>query len=167
MKLLEEFVRETEFSLLLSSMYVILDSFETWMGIITLTYTYIIDALEMIVHKLRLGRYFTWSDRENESRRRVSSALLRISNFQFCIIFTAIIKSPFCLHRVVRKMIFLHVILNVHLTFTSCQQHRPNEEPLNYYCVNMCLAFIDYLINGAYICFDKFPKFFWLNWCLH
>ena len=59
MKLLEEFVRETEFSLLLSSMYVILDSFETWMGIITLTYTYIIDALEMIVHKLRLGRYFT------------------------------------------------------------------------------------------------------------
>ena len=50
-----------------------------------LAYPYIIEALEVIANKLHLDRYPEWNDWDNESRRRASSALAGIANFEFCI----------------------------------------------------------------------------------
>ena len=55
-----------------------------------LTYPYIKEALEEVFEK-----YLNWPDWDNESRRRAASALARISNFEFCVVFTTIVKSPF------------------------------------------------------------------------
>ena len=57
-----------------------------------LTYPYIKEALEEVFEK-----YLNWPDWDNESRRRAASALARISNFEFCVVFTTIVKSPFYL----------------------------------------------------------------------
>ena len=41
------------------------------------------------------------------------------------------------------------------------QQHRPNagsNTPFDYYRVNMCLPFLDHIINGIDVCFDKYGK---------
>ena len=89
-------------------------------------------------------KYLNWFDWDNESRSRAASALARISNFQFCVAFTTIVKSPFYLrgptkkiqgrsldlynaveqvmvprddlflHGVMREKSFLHVVSNMH-----------------------------------------------------
>ena len=68
-----------------------------------LTYPYIIEALEVIAHKLHLEKYLNWSDSDNESRRRAASALAGISNFEFCVVFTTIVKSLFICEVQLRK----------------------------------------------------------------
>ena len=43
----------------------------------------------------------------------------------------------------------------------ACQQHRENAEsdtPFSYYRKNMCLPFLDHLINGIDVRFDKYGK---------
>ena len=57
-----------------------------------LTYPYIKEVLEEIFEK-----YLNWPDWDDESRKRAASALTRISNFELCVVFTAIVKSPFYL----------------------------------------------------------------------
>ena len=45
------------------------------------------------------------------------------------------------------------------------QTHRPNAEsniPFDYYRVKMCLPFLDHIINGIDVRFDKYAKLFWL-----
>ena len=49
----------------------------------------------MIAHKLHLEKYLNWSDWDNESRRIAASAIAEISNFDFCVNFTTILKSLF------------------------------------------------------------------------
>ena len=56
------------------------------------TYPYIKEALEEVFEK-----YLNWPDWVNESRRRAASALARILNFEFCVVFTTIVKLPFYL----------------------------------------------------------------------
>ena len=68
-----------------------------------LTYPFIIEALEVITHKLHLERYLNWSDWDNESWRRVASALAGISSFEFCVVFTTIVKSLFFCEVQLRK----------------------------------------------------------------
>ena len=69
-----------------------------------LTYPYIIEALEVIAHKLHPEKYLNWSDWDNESRRRGASALAGISNFEFCVVFTTIVKSLFYLRDPTKKI---------------------------------------------------------------
>ena len=45
------------------------------------------------------------------------------------------------------------------------QQHRPSAESstlFDFYRVNMCLPFLDHIINGIDVRFDKYAKLFWL-----
>ena len=109
MKLLEEVAKQ---NLHYSSQKVILNVCVTWWvenldgyNHFLLTYPYIIEALEVIAHKLHLEKYLNWSDWDNESRRRVTSSILAgISNFEFCVIFTTIVKSLFYLRGPTKKI---------------------------------------------------------------
>ena len=58
----------------------------------------------MIAHKLHLEKYLSWSVWDNESRRRAASALAGISNFEFCVVFTSIVKSVFYLRGPTKKI---------------------------------------------------------------
>ena len=58
----------------------------------------------MIAHKLHLEKYLNWSNWDNESRRRAASALPGISNFEFCVVFTTIVKSLFYLRGPTKKI---------------------------------------------------------------
>ena len=69
-----------------------------------LTYPHIIEALEVIAHKLHLEKYLNWSNWDNESRRRAASALPGISNFEFCVVFTTIVKLLFYLRGPTKKI---------------------------------------------------------------
>ena len=57
-----------------------------------LTYPYIKEALEQVFEK-----YLNWPDWDNKLRTRAANALAKISNFEFCVVFTNIVKSPFYL----------------------------------------------------------------------
>ena len=90
MKLLEEVVKQNPhyssqkviFNVCVTQCFENLDGYTHFL----LTYPDIIEALEVIVHKLHLEKHLIWSDRDNESRRRAASALAGISNFQFCVV---------------------------------------------------------------------------------
>ena len=69
-----------------------------------LTYPFIIEALEVIAHKLHLEKYLNWSHWNNESWRRVASARAGISSFEFCVVFTTIVKSHFFLRGPTKKI---------------------------------------------------------------
>ena len=69
-----------------------------------LTFPYIREALEVIAHKLHLEKYLNWSDSDNESTRRAASALAGISNFEFCVAFSTIVKSLFYLRDPTKKI---------------------------------------------------------------
>ena len=96
MKLLEEVVKQnprysTEkvtFDVCVTRWVETLDGYNHFLS----TYPYIKEALEEVFEK-----YLNWPDWDNESRRRAASALARISNFEFCVVFTTIVKSPFYL----------------------------------------------------------------------
>ena len=96
MKLLEEVVKQNH---RYSSQKVIFSVYVTrWVENIVgynhflLTCPYIKEASEEVFEK-----YLNWLDWDNESRRRAASALARISNFEFCVVFTTIVKSLFYL----------------------------------------------------------------------
>ena len=143
-----------------------------------------------------------WSDWDNESRRRATSALAGISNFEFCVVFTTIVKSLFYLRGPSKKiqgrsLNLYNVVGQLIVTcddldfarsdegkkfFARCfeyaseiaglinftpsmpriavrQQHRPNAEsntPFDFYRVNMCLPFLDHMIDGIDVRFDKY-----------
>ena len=108
MKLLEEVVKQKPHY---SSQKVILNVCVVWWvenldgyNHFLLTYPYIIEALEVIAHKLHLEKYLNWSDWDNEFKRRAASALVGISNFEFCVVFTTIIKSLFYLWGPTKKI---------------------------------------------------------------
>ena len=64
----------------------------------------VIEVLEVIAHKLHLEKYLSWSDWDNESRRRAASTLAGISNFQFCVVFTTVVKLLFYLQGPTKKI---------------------------------------------------------------
>ena len=52
-------------------------------------------GLKKLLKRYLIEKYLNWPDWDNESRRRAASALARILNFEFCIVFTTVVKSPF------------------------------------------------------------------------
>ena len=94
MKLLEEVVKQNPryssqiviFNVCLTRWVENLDEYNHFL----LTYPYIKEALEEVFEK-----YLNMPDWDNESRRRVVNFLARISNFEFCVVFTTIVKSTF------------------------------------------------------------------------
>ena len=69
-----------------------------------MAYPYIIEALEVIAHKLHLEKYSTWSNWDSETRRRASSALAGMSNFELCVVWTTIVRSLFYLRGPTKKI---------------------------------------------------------------
>ena len=47
----------------------------------------------MIAHKLHLEKYPAWENWDQESRARVSGLLGAISTFQFCVVWTTVVKA--------------------------------------------------------------------------
>lgn len=169
-----------------------------------LAYPYIVEALEVIAHKLHLEKYPTWRKWDTESRRRASGLLSGISNFEFCVVWTTMVKSLFYLRGPTKKIqgrsLDLYDVVGqvkiaredlafvrsdgAKIFFTRCfeyasqvagqisifpcmpriaarQQHRANAEsttPYDYYRINMCLPFLDHLINGIDVRFDKYGQ---------
>ena len=169
-----------------------------------LAYPHIVESLEVISHKLHLEKYSNWRQWDNESRRTASALLAGIATFEFCIVWTTVVRSLFYL-RVPTKKIqrrsldLLDFVGQVEVAradlafirndgakeyFSRCfeyavemaslidiipsmqriathQQYRENAEsdtPFNYYRKNMCLPFLDHLINGIDVRFDKYGK---------
>ena len=62
-----------------------------------LAYPYIAEALEVISDKLHLQKYPNCRQWDNESRRRTSALLAGIAAFEFCTVWTTVVRSLFYL----------------------------------------------------------------------
>ena len=147
-------------------------------------YPYIIEAIVVIAHKLHVKKYLNWSDWDNESRRRAASALAGISIVKSLLYLRGPPKKiqgrSLDLYNVVGQVMVarddllfalcfeyaseIAGLINVMLSMPpvpSHQQHRPNTEsnkPFDYYRVNVCLPFVNHIINGIDVLFDKYGK---------
>ena len=62
-------------------------------NIFLVTYPYIVEALEVIAHKLHMEKYPAWENWDQESRSRASGLLGAMSTFQFCVVWTTVVKA--------------------------------------------------------------------------
>ena len=69
-----------------------------------LAYPYIVEALEVISHKLHLEKYPNWRQWDTESRRTASALLAGIATFEFCIVWTTVVRSLFYLRGPTKKI---------------------------------------------------------------
>ena len=65
------------------------------MDIINLSYLYIVKVLEIISHELHLEKYPNWRQWGTDSRRLASALLAGIAAFEFCIVWTTVVRSLF------------------------------------------------------------------------
>ena len=171
-----------------------------------LAYSYIVEALGVISHKLHLEKYPNWRQWDTESRRTASASLAGIGTFAFCIVCTTVVRSLFYLRGLTKQiqgpsldlldvvgqvevarediafirndgakdyfsrcfdyaveMAFLIDIVQSMPSIAALQQQRENTEsetPFSYHRKNMCLPFLDHLIKGIDVRFDKYDKTF-------
>ena len=65
------------------------------MDIINLSYLYIVKVLEVISHEVHLEKYPNWRQWDTDSRRLASALLAGIATFEFCIVWTTVVRSLF------------------------------------------------------------------------
>ena len=67
-------------------------------------YPYIVKVLEVISHKLHLKKYPNWRQWDTESKRTTSALLAGIATFEFCIVWTTVVRSLFYLRGSTKKI---------------------------------------------------------------
>ena len=153
--------------------------------LILLAYLHIVEELEVISHKLHLERYPNWRQCDTESRRTASALLAGIATFEFFIVWATVARLLRCPTKKIqgRSLDLLDVVGQVEFFcedlafirndgakkhFSRCFEYAAemaslidsteSDTSFNYHRKNMCLPFLDHLINGTDVRFDKYDK---------